>query len=401
MAISNYDLFQKRLETSDAISKDSLIKSKQNTFKKALKSAYNSELVDFNGAKIRSIISEIDRVNKVERKKFATLNDYECEVGKYIYWIRNDSYWLITEYYETEPAIFSGEISYAGYLIKWKDLKTGIVYSTRASAQGPQETKISSNMNKDLQFDKSTDGITVIIPKNIEGISLLNRYAEVLINNKKWVINVVDDITKDKLIVLQLKETPINKDLDSLENNLVNDKIETIFTLKSELDNILEVDISTSITLNPILFRNDEIVDTYTYEYYLTNCIQNNNIITFNGYGAVVITLYYKDINKSFTYNITSVASDANLISSTSILGSNSIKALNTYLYKIENLINGVSYPIIGSWNINTDYASILSSSNDELLIKVNNKIGSFNIEYVTDTNTYLKQIKVTPIFGG
>lgn len=402
MSNSSYDLFQKRLKTFDIQSEEGLNKRKVDTFKKALQGAYNSELflIQKNNLKVKGMISEIDRVYKVERKKFATLLDYDCQIGDIIYWSRNESYWIITKHYETETAIFSGEISWAKHLIKWKDLNTGIVYETRASVTGPDQIKILENEKGYRTLDLPTDTISIIVSKSAQGIELLERYSTLIINNKKYIINVIDNITKDGLIILQAKETPINQDLDNIENKLTNDKVNISFTATSSLDDITEVELGSQIPFEITLFKNNSIVSGLDFIYYLTNCRVENNILHFETVGNAVISVYYEDIQTKFTYNF-NVMIGATPTINIKMIGSETVKTLTKNLYKVEYLGNGIPSPIIGTWSYDMNYADIISIGDDYIELKLKNKTGNFILTFDSIDGILNKTITVIPITGG
>ena len=87
--MSNYDLFINRLNTSTKISKEKLIENKINTFKRALNSSYNSELVrDSNNNEFQVLISKIDTMPKISRKSFSTLKENFAKSAKFKLYIQ-------------------------------------------------------------------------------------------------------------------------------------------------------------------------------------------------------------------------------------------------------------------------------------------------------------------------
>ena len=183
--MSNLDLYQKRLRDSRKIPKSKLVDLKIKTFKKALERSYNSEIVRVNDDEFKALITGIPTQPKIGKKNFATLRDHGCEVGDEIYWLSNDSYWLITEHDETEGAIFQGSVEKALYELKWKDPITDRIYSARACAKGPDETTIGSGVKHGIMFDTLTDSLYLIVSAKAQGSHLLKRYTELMVNGKK------------------------------------------------------------------------------------------------------------------------------------------------------------------------------------------------------------------------
>lgn len=397
--MSNYDLFINRLNTSTKISKEKLIENKINTFKRALNSSYNSELVrDSNNNEFQVLISKIDTMPKISRKSFSTLKENFCEVGSVIYWIEKDSHWIIVEESDTEHAIFQAYIDKAIYKLEWKDLETGITYSQWACAKGPDQTTISDGVKNSITFDRYTDSLYLKVPANTDGIDLMKRYESIIVNGKKWNIEVIDNTTDPRLIELQLKETSIDRDVDT--ETMVNGKVEINFLLTTALDNITELTVGKVIDLNPVLYKNgviEEIPNIITVK----NCINNNGTITFNNLGTATVTVYYATINKYDKFTINVVAESIINIETRMIIGSETLKGIAQSTYTFINLQNGVNIPIAGSWLVDTNYVSIISQNSDNITLKTINKTGTITLSYVYESNTYTKVIEIIPMFGG
>lgn len=407
MISENYELFQKRLLTSSKVSKDDLILDKQKSFQKALESSYNSELVNIYNPNFSihgdivfsALIDPIDTEPKIERKSFSTLLSNNCEVGTVIFWRRRGDYWMITEESETESAIFQGFISQALYKIEWKDLNTGKIYDQYACAKGPEETVISDGIKHGIIFDSFSDSLYLMVPKMTEGIELLKKYTELMINNRKWIIEIIDDITYDKLVTLQLKEIAINQDLDS--SNLVNEDINIAFRVDCALKGISELNQNSVVNLDPILYKNNNII-SYPFVIKTNNCIANEDNITFNSLGRAVVEIWYDSIDHlEFVYIINILENGASNESITEIWGNSSIKTLNTVTYYFKNLHDGVHIPVQGTWSLDLEYVSIVSSDINSITLKANNKIGTFTLKYNNGTQEYSKVISIIPMFGG
>lgn len=396
--MDNYDLFQQRLATSTKIPKDKLRLDKVNTFKRALNSSYNSEVVSCDDVEFQALISSITAAPAIDRKSFSTLVDNECAVGSTIYWIEDDSYWIITEHSLAEKAIFQGYIDQALYELNWKDLNTGKVYTQWACAEGPSQKSITDGTKNSILYDMFTDTLHLLIPNNIPGIDLLQRYFEVMINGKKWKINVVDNITNPSLIGLQLKEIAVDRDTDT--DILVDGNIEVNFLLFSALDNIEELTIHDSVVLNPMLYKNGKLEDL-DYVISVKNCTNNAGTITFNTLGNAIVDIVYKDISKSYKYTVNIVADSAADVSLVNIIGNDTVKTLNSVVYTFVNLKNGVHSSIDGSWIVDSLYFTIVNQSHDNISLKATNKTGTTEITYIFEGYGYTKEIKIIPMFGG
>lgn len=399
--MDNYDLFQERLNTSTKIPQEKLIADKVKTFKRALNSSYNAETVyNQNNSDFLALISGTNsqKLQDNERKIFSTLLDNECAVGDIIFWERDNSRWMITEQTTTEKAVFQGFINKVNYQLEWKDLNTGTIYKQWVVAETSAEKTIEDGVKNSITYDLFSDSLFIMMPKKTKGVELLKRYDEIIIGGKKWIIEVVDNISNTNILKLYVKETALNRDLDT--ETLANGNVQVLFTFASALDDIEEIEIDKTITLNPVLFKNDEIQDL-NYLIKVSNCINTNGVITFNNLGTAVITITYSTINKSYKYIIDVVETSAEIVSNTFILGSSTLKTLNIATYSFINIINGEQVSLDGAWEIDTNYLTTVTSDSDNLQIKAKNKTGLTTIKYIYNEQEYIKEIKIIPMFGG
>jgi len=399
--MDNYDLFQLRLNTSTKIPQDKLVEDKIKTFKRALNSSYNAETVyDKNNTDFLALISGTNsqKLQDNERKIFSTLMDNACAVGDIIFWERDNSRWMITEQATTEKAIFQGFINKVNHQLEWKDLDTGITYKQWIVAETSSERTIEEGVKQSITYDLFSDSLYIMMPKKTKGIELLKRYDEIIIGNKKWVIEVVDNISNTNLLKLFVKETALNRDLDT--DTLVNGNVDINFTFASALDDIQEIEVGKSIILNPVLFKNDEIHDL-NYLIKVSNCTNTNGTISFNSIGTAVVTVTYSSINKSYKYILNVVESSSVVISNTFILGSSSLKTLNTATYSFINIVNGEQVSLSGSWEVDLNYFAIVTTDNNNLQLKAKSKTGLTTIKYIDEEQEYTKEIKIIPMFGG
>lgn len=397
--MGNLDLYQMRLKDSRKISKSKLVDIKIKTFKRALASSYNSEIVVSNNNEFDALITGIPTTPKIGKKNFATLLDNNCETGDELYWPANDSYWLITEHDDTEGAIFQGSVQRALYELKWKDPVLNKVYSARACAKGPDETTISDGVKHSILFDTLTDSLYLIVSSKVEGSEYLDRYFELMVDGRKWRIEVVDAMTRSNLLYMQLMESPKDRDRDT--EDMVDGKEEVNFTMNSSLDNISFVDLNSEIDFLPILLRNGRILDRGEVEISVSNCTHNDNKVLFDQLGLSSITVNFKDYNEIFKIELSVVSDNIESIIVEEIIGNSSVKTLSTNVYTAVDTLNGIPRSTTGVWSYNSDYFEEVSIGDTEIELKSRNKTGTTFVKYVSDTADITKEVKIVPLFGG
>ena len=397
--MGNLDLYQMRLKDSRKISKSKLVDTKIKTFKRALASSYNSEIVVSNNNEFDALITGIPTTPKIGKKNFATLLDNNCETGDELYWPANDSYWLITEHDDTEGAIFQGSVQRALYELKWKDPVLNKVYSARACVKGPDETTISDGVKHSILFDTLTDSLYLIVSSKVEGSEYLDRYFELMVDGRKWRIEVVDAMTRSNLLYMQLMESPKDRDRDT--EDMVDGKEEVIFTMNSSLDNISFVDLNSEIDFLPILLRNGRILDRGEVEISVNNCTHNDNKVLFNQLGLSSITVNFKDYNEIFKIELSVVSDNTESIIVEEIIGNSSVKTLSTNVYTAVDTLNGIPRSTTGVWSYDNNYFEEVSIGDTEIKLKSRNKTGTTFVRYVSDTADITKEVKIVPLFGG
>lgn len=403
--MNNYDLFQQRLNSSTTISKDRLVAEKINSFKRALNSAYNSETIAFDDStspQFKALISTTGVDPKYERMSFSTLLENNCDIGTMIYWVDEKSFWLITRRTDTEHAIFQGLIDKANYELRWKDLDTGKIYNARAAITGgPEMRAILEYSKKDIAYDKPTEGLVLVLSKNQTGVSLLKRYSEIFVGERKWQIQTIDDYTYEKLVSVYLQEMPVNRELDNVNEKIVNGNIPIEFTVKTAIDGLVEIQQYSGISLNPMLFRNENLVPDADFVITTTNCSFDNGVVTFNNLGKAIVGITYPLIDKKFLINTMIVDTLTTNVNNINIYGSDTVRTMTREFYKIDSLLNGVLQPLNGYWTIDSTYAEILSQTSNDLTLKLKNKVGTFAITYKSSSDIVLieKMITVLPIF--
>lgn len=397
--MDNLNLYQNRIRDSRKISKSKLTDWKIKTFEKALEKSYNSEVVQTNNDEFKALITGIPTQPKIGKKSFAALRDHGCEVGDEIYWLSNDSYWLITEHDETEGAIFQGSVEKALYELKWKDPISDRIYSARACAKGPDETTIGNGVKHAIMFDTLTDSLYLIVSAKAEGSHLLKRYTELMVNGKKWRIEVVDNMTRENLIYMQLMETPFDRDSDTDE--VAGGKVTTDFTVRSSLDKIEFADLDSTIDFTPLLLRNGSVVNTEDIEIRATNCTYEDNMITFDKIGLSSIRVNFKEYEQVFTWSLEIVEHNHEQVIIREILGAKQVKTFDTIDLHAADLLNGKQQSSEGQWIFDEDYFTLVKDHGIQLKLKVKNKTGTTTVEFIGVDLHLETEIKIVPMFGG
>lgn len=391
--MGSFELYQKRLRDSRKISKERLIDTKVKTFKKALDSSYNSQEVVVEENSFKALITGIPTSPKISKRNFATLLENGCEVGDQVYWTFDDSHWLITEHDSTEISVFQGSMEKALYILKWVDPKSGKIYSTRACAKGPDETTISEGVKHSIFFDLLTDSLFLIVPTKVEGVELLQRYFELMIDGKKWRIEVIDESTSEDLIFLQLIETTIDREADSEE--FAGGKLPNKFTIDFPLEGLEEIAKGQSVELAYKLYRNGYALETEQPEINVKNCTLLDNSVTFDSIGLSSVELFFPDYGQKFKWEIEVVENSEDPLSITQIIGSSSVRALTYEDYTFAKVVNGSFEDVGGSFEFDEEYFGRESSGAQSIRLKVKNKTGETKIKFVSTDNKVLHEKEI------
>lgn len=402
--MSYYNTYLKRIETSGSTTEKSMVEKKIRTFKKALKSNYNKETIkDKNNFSFDVMIFEKEGVGNYNKevKEILSLVDYNLSVGSLIYWPRIDSYWLISENFETEKALFKGVINKASYKMNWRDLSKDKVYTTWAITSPIPENRIKNEDKNNLSYDVLNESLEITISGETEGSEILKRYTEIFINGKKWEINKIENFGENQLISIALIESSIDREKDDFDNEIVNGKVEIDFSLVTNLDNLEEIFLNDMIALNPILYRNDKIIEGSEFFVRAYNSVYFNDSIIFDKLGESRIEILYPEFDKRFIYTFTVVSNSVPEVVVLNIVGDFKVRALTERTYNIVKSINGKEVLLNGNWIIDEDYVSIVSFSNESIELKFNNKVGKTNLKYLDSINEVEieKEIEIRPIF--
>ena len=405
---SNLNLYKQRVGLSGNIPRSRQEKNKVATFKNALGRSYNSELVIKEDEPVQALISGIPTHPQIERKNFATLVDHGCEVGDEIFWERDNSHWIITSHDSTERAIFQGFIEKALYSLKWKDPEFGVVYETRACAKGPDQVTISDGVKHSVFYDDHTDSLHLIVSAKTPGVHLLERYFYLMVEGRKWHIEVADRITKENLVILELLEEPVNQHEDT--DDLVGGQKEHTFDFYSTLNHLKAISVHETVDIQPRLYRNGGIVNNPTVEISVNGQLHSGESIQFSEVGEVEIEVQYPQYDQEYRF-ILDIVEDTLEISPVvgPILGSNTALTMLETEYELQ-LVGMEWKDLNGSWKCDSNYFEKVKVTDDGVLVlKAGSKTGTTEIsfEYIEtldDTekiNILKKEIKIIPIFGG
>lgn len=397
--MDNFDLYQMRLGDSRKIAKSKLVDIKIKTFKRALDSSYNSESVSMGDNEFQALITGIPTSPLINKKNFATLLDNECEVGDSLYWGSNNSHWLITEHDSTEGAVFQGSIERALYELKWKDPVLDKIYSTRACAKGPDETTIGDGVKHSIFFDVLTDSLYLIVSGKAEGVEFLTRYSEIMVDSKKWRIEVEDSTTKENLIFLQLTEASFDRDKDT--EDVVGGKEEVVFVMDTPLDGVSTIAHNSEINFVPTLLRNGKVLDRGEILVRATNCTYNDNRIVFDRLGLSSITVNFKDYNEIFKIEINVVEETIEKNITKKIIGSESLRTFNVYEYTALHTENGQSVIVPGVWTYDKNFFEEVLIDGNIITLKAKNKPGKTEITFANGEIEVSKEVRIVPLFGG
>ena len=396
--MDNFSLYKLRLETSNKIPKDLLIQGKRRTMQGALNSTYNSETILWNGQQIKALITDINTLPRIDRKHLSSL-ETDIDVGDVIHWVETDSRWLITFKSLSERAIFQGFISEARFNLRWRDLNTGRVYEAWAAARGPEQVSISDGVKGNIVYDEFTDSGYIMLPANTPGIEFLKRYEEIVLNGKRWGIEIVDKTTYKNLVAINLKEVAFDKEKDS--EDLANKFYEIDFTFFSALDDLNKVTLGDEIELKPVLKRNGDIV-SFDYTVEVENCSYDEETgkVVFDSLDVASVIVNYNDLEENFGYIVEVLEEVAEEVTVSNIIGNAVMRTMTSEVYTMRNLVNGIQVDLTGNWEVNSPLVNHSVNPDGSVTLTARNRTGKVILKYTSEENEYYKEITIIPIFG-
>ena len=315
----------------------------------------------------------------------------EVKIGDIIYWVNNNSNWLIYLQRNTEKNYFLGEMKEANYKIYWKDN-----YGVTNSQLGVFSRGGLEGIKTDLPIDYLTGSAQLLLSKT-DISKKLKLYDKFFIEKDVWEVTLVDLTTYKNIIVYNLKLTEFNKDEDT---DVPYGKINTITAIESNLDHLDEVKIDSKIPLKINTKVNGYCVND-DYEINCLNCLleEEDNSIVFNKIEEVEITIKSLNSNVVKEY-IISVKENPKIEDVYFITGPDTVKATLSYTFKINRNINGQPLLTIGEWGLDKDCASIVSSTSEECVVKIGKYTDTFKLEYILSNGEVVeKEINIKNIF--
>ena len=220
--MNDYELFQKRLSNRGSSVADRLTTDKLKSFQHALVYAYNSEDMDKDGVLSKALINNEKLQMDYDQKVISSGFENGYKIGDVVYWTRTGTHWLIISQQLTERAYFKASIKKALYKIKWRGDSDKVVYEQWAALLGPVETKLNEQIKNSIAFDVPNDTLTLWMGAS-EATKSLNVYDKIMIANKVWRINVVDDITTPSLVNIHLIQDLKDNDKDNTTDGIARD----------------------------------------------------------------------------------------------------------------------------------------------------------------------------------
>lgn len=392
-------IYEDRVNRSIGYSKEKMLKSKLESFKKFLKVGYNVETITFNDQQFEVMLKGTDSEDSLTTLDFGALYDYGIEIGSVFKADAFDSYWLVFEQNKMERTYFRGTAAEARYIINWMDPVNGVSYSTRACARAKVKTATSAEESL-YHYKSQSDQIEITLPKKVDGIDFLIYGKNILVNDKKWEITGIEDTESEHLMYLKADVVPLDSQMDDLDNNIADGLKSTyVYELESNLDGVEELQVGEVIDFNYKLLLNGseyKIIPSIV----CFNCSYDEEEgITFNETGESTITVSYEELNKSFTYTITV----ADIISVSKeifkIDGNSKLKTFLKYTFDFEHLLNGESQVVTGgTWSVDEEYFDIVNVTDDSIDLKVLSSTGSTTVKFTLDEVEYIKDVEIISI---
>lgn len=188
----------------------------QKSFLQAMDSAEGTEIIkDMNGEKWVCAINNLKDSWDKDIKRICIDLKSNTKVGSLVYWEAIKFYWLIIFQDYNIHDYFKGEMIKCNYTVKWRD-NQGKLQESLCSIQGPAETRAKYDDTRSASIvGRGNDTLTLYMPS--EKAKDLYRFDRILVKNRAWRINVIDDISNDGIIRMSLVEDFTNKELDDFE----------------------------------------------------------------------------------------------------------------------------------------------------------------------------------------
>ena len=399
-ALECFKLYRRRNQKMTGDPTNTGVDERYETFINALNNSYNSEKVKIIEKKEiyphyeEEYLSLITPDEKKGIKNISCPKEILPEVGKILYWIRDDSYWLITSYEETEKAYFKGTIEKCNYILSWRDEK-GNIYKQRVKMQGPVETKYKNENLGDFIMGRANETNTLWLAKT-EQTEHLKRYKKLILNGKAYDITVINDVSS--IIELNLVEGYINPDEDTLiaGEEIAEGQIPIDYDVYSSLDGITELPL-TPFKFSTTIYKDGQLLDIKPIITVSENANYNEGMIYPLVPGKLTIRVCYLGYPVDKIYEIDLIE---NQIAKTyyEILGPDTIDMYGSASYQlIEN--TGGNEKVLDANLINVDSRdvgkAVISSKNNISVVVASKKISTFRLFALVNGEKIEKSIRI------
>lgn len=401
LVMSCFDLYRRKHKVTDP--SQTGVDDRYDSFIHALNNSYNAERIKIvEKTQIEPHYDEeyLSIITPDEKKgiKNVMIPFYILpEVGKLVYWVREQSYWMITSREETEKAYFKGTIEKCNYVLSWKD-ENGNRYKQRVRIQGPVETKFKNEILGDFIGGKANETNSVWITKT-DYTKHLRKYKQLIINGKGYEITVINDV--DSIIKMNLIESFINPEQDSiiageeLDDGLLDDNYE----IKTSIDEDLEMPL-TGFDINTLLFREGILIPGANPQIIIVSgkaTVIGNKVYP-EEVGELVIKICYPNHPISRTLVVTVVEVDDGH-SYYDLVGSSTINMYSSEIYQSIKMTNG-SMEVLSPSSIalapDSEKLATLETDENNKLVKITpKKLGTIKIVMTIDSDVIEKTIKI------
>lgn len=239
----------------------------------------------------------ITQIN-TENYNISAPNSLSLSIGSLIYRYKDNSHWLVLNK-NKEDAYFSGSITKAEHQINWKIDNN--IYMTYAAQIKNLSLKVTNKNENSFVFTAPDNTITLLLPYN-DDTKTLKLYNSLMLKQKPFEITNIDTVSYDNIMVLSLKQIPIDIYNDDIDNNLarVGQRDTTIITLPYSIEGASEVDELLGLTQEYII--STPVIDGYwSFDSNYGAVIYSDNEriqIQFNNKKFGEVYLYYKVLDE-------------------------------------------------------------------------------------------------------
>lgn len=180
------------------------------SFQQAMDSADGTEIFTFDYQQWTCAVSNLKDNWNQDKKMIAIDNNSGVKVGSIISWDRTNTKWIITlQDYNIED-YFRGEIWKINHTINWFD-ELGKKHSADVSIQGPVETKAKYDDTRSISLiGRPNDTLELVMSG--DDFKDLHRFDRIIVGDRAWRIQVIDDISNDDIVRMSLIEDYVNNE---------------------------------------------------------------------------------------------------------------------------------------------------------------------------------------------